>query len=242
MLNEIELFLSGVIYNKTSKTMKKFALIVAGGSGSRMKGDIPKQFIELEGRPILMQTFDVFKNFDSEIEIILVLPKNQTQYWKEICKKHDFDTDYKLAFGGKTRFHSVKNGLSLIDEEGIVFIHDGVRPLVSKQTIQNCFNATVEYGNALPVVPVTESVRFVDDVGNKSVDRAKYFLVQTPQTFKTIMIQKAYQQDYSDIFTDDASVVEKLGETIHLVEGNRENIKITYPEDLIVAKSFLVSH
>lgn len=221
--------------------MKKFALIVAGGSGSRMKEKVPKQFMELHGRPVLMHTFDVFKKYDSQIEFILVLPKNQIEYWNELCKKHNFKTKYQLAFGGETRFHSVKNGLDLIDEAGIVFIHDGVRPLVSVQTIQNCFETTLGKGNALPVVPVPESVRFVDETGNKAVDRSKYFLVQTPQTFKTEIIKSAFQQKYSDKFTDDASVLEALGETINLVEGNRENIKITYPEDLIVAKCFLVS-
>ena len=220
--------------------MKKFALIVAGGSGSRMKGSIPKQFIELEGRPVLMHTFDVFNNYDSKIEFILVLPQNQVEYWEELCKEHLFLLKHKLVFGGETRFHSVKNGLNLIEEEGIVFIHDGVRPLVSVQTIQNCFKSAVEKGNALPVVSVAESVRFVDNAGNIAVDRSKYFLVQTPQTFKTGLIKNAYQQDFSDLFTDDASVLENLGETIHLVKGNRENIKITYPEDLVVAKSFLI--
>ncbi len=221
--------------------MKKFAVIVAGGSGSRMKETIPKQFMELQGRPVLMHTFDTFNNYDSSVEFILALPKNQVGYWNKLCKKHNFKIKYKLAFGGKTRFHSVKNGLDLIDEDGIVFIHDGVRPLVSVQTIQNCFDTTLEKGNALPVIPVAESVRFVDENKNYSVDRSKHFLVQTPQTFKTGVIKNAFQQKYSDKFTDDASVLEALGKTINLVEGNRENIKITYPEDLIVAKSFLVS-
>ena len=221
--------------------MKKFALFVAGGKGSRMNETVPKQFMELQGRPVLMHTFDVFEKYDSQIEFILVLPEKQVEYWNELCKKHNFKTKCKLAFGGKTRFHSVKNGLDLIDEDGIVFIHDGVRPLVSVQTIQNCFDITLEKGNALPVVPVAESVRFVDDDKNYSVDRAKYFLVQTPQTFKVGLVKNAFQQNYSDMFTDDASVLEAYGERIYLVEGNHENIKITYPEDLIVAKSFLVS-
>ncbi len=218
--------------------MKKFALIVAGGKGSRMNETIPKQFMELNGRPVLMHTFDAFINYDSSIEFILALPKNHVEYWNELCEKHNFKIKYKLAFGGETRFHSVKNGLNLIDEDGIVFIHDGVRPLVSVQTIQNCFETTLEKGNALPVVPVSESIRFVDETGNKAVDRSKHFLVQTPQTFKTEIIKSAFQQNYSDKFTDDASVLEAFGKTIYLVEGNRENIKITYPEDLIVAKSF----
>jgi len=221
--------------------MKKFALIVAGGNGSRMKDSIPKQFIELQDRPILMRTLDVFYNYDSQIEFILVLPKSQVEYWNELCKKYNFGIKYKLAFGGETRFHSVKNGLDLIDVEGVVFIHDGVRPLVSVQTLHNCFTTATEKGNALPVISVSESIRFVNDKGNSSVDRAKYFLVQTPQTFKVNLIQKAFNQNYSDKFTDDASVLESFGEAINLVEGNRENIKITYPEDLIVAKCFLKS-
>ncbi len=219
--------------------MKKFALIVAGGSGSRMKGSVPKQFIELLGRPVVMHTFDCFKKYDPQIEFILVLPKIQIDFWKELCKKHTFQFDYKLVVGGKTRSHSVKNGLDLIEEDGIVFIHDGVRPLLSIQTILNCFNTALVHGNALPVVPVAESVRFADDVGNKPVDRSKHFLVQTPQTFQTGLIKKAYQQNFSASFTDDASVLESLGETIYLVEGNRENIKITFPEDLIFAEVLL---
>ena len=221
--------------------MKKFALIVAGGSGTRMKGAIPKQFLELQNRPVLMHTFKAFYNYDREIKFILVLPENQMEYWKNLCGKHQLQFNHKLVVGGETRFHSVKNGLDSINENGVVFIQDGVRPLVSAQTIQNCYTTAVEKGNALPVIPVSESLRFADNAGNKAIDRSKYFLVQTPQTFQTSIIQKAYQQNYSDSFTDDASVLEKLGETIHLVDGNRENIKITYPEDLIIAKSFLIS-
>ncbi|MCF6356848.1 MAG: 2-C-methyl-D-erythritol 4-phosphate cytidylyltransferase [Draconibacterium sp.] len=222
--------------------MKKFAVIVAGGSGSRMNETVPKQFMELQGRPVLMHTFNAFSKYDSAIKFILVLPENQIEYWSELCKKHNFTTSHKITIGGKTRFHSVKSGLDLIDEDGIVFIHDGVRPLVSVQTLQNCFETAVERGNALPVIPVAESIRFVNDTGNKSVDRAKYVIVQTPQTFKVGIIKDAFQQKYSDKFTDDASVLESFGKTINLVEGNRENIKITWSEDLIVAKSFLISH
>lgn len=219
--------------------MKKFALIVAGGSGSRMNNAVPKQFIEINDRPVLMHTFDAFISFDSKLEFILVLPKDQVGFWNKLCQKHQFKTAYKIAFGGKTRFQSVKNGLDLISDEGIVFIHDGVRPLVSAQTLRNCLNSAVEKGNVLPVIPVTESVRYVDEKGNRPVDRSKYFLIQTPQTFQTKLIKEAYLKATSDLFTDDASVLESVGETIHLVEGNRENIKITYPEDLVYAKSFL---
>jgi 2-C-methyl-D-erythritol 4-phosphate cytidylyltransferase len=219
--------------------MKKFALIVAGGSGSRMNNNIPKQFIEINNRPVLMHTFDAFFNFDPNLEFILVLPQNQITLWNSLCDMHQFNMDCKIAFGGETRFHSVKNGLDFINEEGIVFIHDGVRPLVSLQTLKNCYETAIEKGNALPVIPVSESVREIDGLKNKAVNRSKYFLVQTPQTFQTRLIQKAYQQATSNIFTDDATVLECTGETIHLVEGNRENIKITYPEDLVLADIFL---
>ena len=219
--------------------MKKFAVIVAGGNGSRMGETIPKQFIELNGRPVLMHTFDAFTKYDKQIEFILVLPENQVNYWNELCKKHRFEQKYKLAFGGETRFHSVKNGLGLIDSDGIVFIHDGVRPLVSVQTLENCFNTTLKKGNALPVIPANESVRVVENGTNRAVNRSEYFLVQTPQTFQTGLIKKAFKQPFSKLFTDDASVLEKFGEAINLVEGNRENIKITYSEDIIISELFL---
>lgn len=221
--------------------MKKFALIVAGGNGSRMGEKIPKQFIELNGRPVLMHTFDAFLKYDAQIEFILVLPAAEIDYWNKLCEKHRFGQKYQLVTGGKTRFHSVKNGLGLIHDDGVVFIHDGVRPLVSKQTFENCFTTAVEKGNALPVLPVNESVRVVDSTGNRAVNRSAFVLVQTPQTFQTSLIKKAYQQPFTELFTDDASVLEKMGETVFLVEGNRENIKITYPADIVIAESFLVS-
>ena len=219
--------------------MKKFALIVAGGSGSRMNNAVPKQFIEINDRPVLMHTFDAFLKFDPKLEFILVLPKDLVTVWNALCQKHQFKTEYKIAFGGETRFQSVKNGLDLISDDGIVFIHDGVRPLVSAKTLKNCFEKATEKGNALPVVPVTESVRFADGSKNHPVDRSKYFLVQTPQTFQTRLIKNAYGLAKTDVFTDDASVLESMGETIYMVEGNRENIKITYPEDLVFAEILL---
>ena len=219
--------------------MKKFALIVAGGSGSRMNSTVPKQFMEINSRPVLMHTFDLFINFDPELEFILVLPKEQVKVWKVLCQKHGFNKEHKIASGGETRFRSVQNGLDLISGDGIVFIHDGVRPLVSAKTIENCFESAVKKGNALPVIHVSESVRKVDGNDNRAVDRSKYFLVQTPQTFQVQLIKKAYHDATSDSFTDDATVLEGIGETIHLVEGNRENIKITFPEDLLVAGLFL---
>jgi len=217
--------------------MKKFALIVAGGSGKRMDNEIPKQFIEISGKPILMQTLIAFLNSDPDFNFIVVLPENQIQNWKLLCQKYSFDTKHSVVAGGPTRFHSVKNGLKKINGEGVVFIHDGVRPLVSAETIGNCYKTAVEKGNALPVIAPAESIRRIVNGTNKAVDRANYFLVQTPQTFKVSLIKKAFNQDYSPKFTDDASVLENTGQKIHLVEGNRSNIKITYPVDLLIASS-----
>lgn len=218
--------------------MKKFALIVAGGSGTRMNSDIPKQFLEIAGLPVIMHTINAFVKFDTEIEFILVLPESQLSNWRLLCEKHHFDIKHKTALGGTTRFYSVKNGLELIDEEAIVFIHDAVRPLVSVATIQNCINCATTNGNALPVIQVTDSVRIADGGNNHPADRSKIYLVQTPQTFQTSLIKKAYKIAQGDNFTDDASVLESVGSTINLVEGNRENIKITTPADLIVAEVF----
>lgn len=221
--------------------LKKFALIVAGGSGNRMQSSVPKQFLEIKGKPVLMYTFEAFLRFDPDIEFILVLPEPQFEYWKNLCRQHAFKTSYKLACGGNNRFQSVKNGLDLITDDGIVFIHDGVRPLVSEKTIENCFLETKHSGNALPVVPTSESIRYADENGNEAVDRNKFFLVQTPQTFKTTTIKKAYASAPHENFTDDASILEHAGHQIHLVDGNRENIKITWPQDLIIAETFLFS-
>lgn len=204
-----------------------------------MQGPVPKQFIELEGKPVLMHSFEAFARYDPGFEFILVLPRDQVGLWEELKEKHGFGFDYKLAHGGENRFRSVKNGLAKISSSGIVFIHDGVRPLVSVQTLQNCYDTALEKGNALPVIPVTESVRYAEGSKNRAADRSKYFLVQTPQTFKTDLIIDAYNRADREDFTDDASVLEHFGEHINLVEGNRANIKITYPEDLIVATAFL---
>ncbi|RIH64593.1 2-C-methyl-D-erythritol 4-phosphate cytidylyltransferase [Mariniphaga sediminis] len=219
--------------------MKKFALIVAGGRGNRMQSAIPKQFIELRDRPLLMHTFEAFLKNDPSFHFILVLPENEMGTWEKLCKTHSFNVKHIVVKGGETRFHSVKNGLAEINEEGIIFIHDGVRPLVSVRTIENCYQTALQKGNALPVMAPSESVREVSGEQNRAVDRTHYFLVQTPQTFRSKLIKTAYTQNYSEKFTDDASVLESTGEKIHLVEGNRENIKITFPEDLIFAKALL---
>jgi 2-C-methyl-D-erythritol 4-phosphate cytidylyltransferase len=219
--------------------MKKFAIIVAGGSGSRMGTEIPKQFLEISGKPILMHTLQAFRNYDPEMDIVLVLPEVQQELWAELCIKHSFSMSYRITSGGETRFHSVRNGLKLIEGSGIVFIHDGVRPLVNFETLDKCFETAVKHGNAIPVLPVSESLRKMEGNQNISVDRSLFFSVQTPQTFQTEQIMEAFRQNYDPEFTDDASVAEKAGFKICMVEGNRENIKITTSTDLIVAEAFL---
>ncbi len=221
--------------------MEKVAVIVAGGSGKRMGKQMPKQFIELAGKPLLMHTINLFYEFDNTTEIIVVLPEPQIDMWKNLCEKHAFLTRHSICQGGETRFHSVKNGLSEVKGNKIVFIHDGVRPLVSQSTLEDCFKVAAKKGNAIPAMPATESIRKVEGSKNMAVERSKYFLVQTPQTFHLEEIKKAYNQEYSLKFTDDASVFEANNNTIYLVEGNRENIKITFPQDLQFAELIFLS-
>jgi 2-C-methyl-D-erythritol 4-phosphate cytidylyltransferase len=219
--------------------MKKFVVIVAGGSGNRMGTEIPKQFLELCGKPVLMHTLQVFHDFDPDSRLILVLPTAQQEFWSGLCLKHQFSLFHEVVSGGATRFDSVKNGLSLIDELGIVFIHDGVRPLVSNETLRRCLETAEKSGNAIPVLPVNESLRKLDGGQNISVDRSQFFSVQTPQTFRSQQILDAFKQEFDPAFTDDASVAEKAGFSINMVEGNRENIKLTTPSDLIIAEALL---
>jgi len=219
--------------------MERYAVIVAGGSGKRMGSDIPKQFIEIKGRPVLMHTIEVFKRFDKNIRIVLALPQAQIEYWKDLCEKLRFNTPHKVVAGGQTRYHSVKNGLSVIEGEGVIGVHDGVRPFVSQETLSNTYLTAEKSGNAVPVIEAFESVRQKTDDGNKAVDRNTIKLVQTPQVFRSEQMFKAYEIPYREEFTDDASVVEYAGFRINLVEGNRENIKITTPFDLKLAEVLL---
>lgn len=223
--------------------MKKFVIIVAGGKGLRMGNSLPKQFIPIGGKPLLMHTIETFYQYDENIHIILVLPIAQQEYWQALCKEYGFQRPYLLANGGDTRFHSVLNGLSLIpkeEKEAIVGVHDGVRPFASVETIERCYNTAEKSGTAVPVTEVVETIRFVSSASQShTVNRNEYKLVQTPQVFKLQLLRQAYQQLYTEQFTDDASVVEAMGETIHLVSGNRENIKITTPFDLTIAETLL---
>lgn len=228
-------------FAENNQAMKKFAVIVAGGSGTRMGSKIPKQFLELSGKPVLMRTLEVFHAFDPECKLILGLPERQITYWIDLCKKHSFLIEHQIVSGGETRFHSVKKGLAEVDDEGLVFVHDGVRPLVSLQTLERCYDSALTNGNAIPVLSVNESLRKKEGNHTVSVDRSLFFSVQTPQTFQSVQILSAYHQGYDPAFTDDASVAEKAGFSIFMVDGNRENIKITTPEDLIAAEAFLKS-
>ncbi len=212
--------------------MEKIAIIVAGGKGERMNSVTPKQFIEIEGKPILMHTLEAFHSYESSIKILLVLPVNQFETWNDLCKKHAFNIIHQLVAGGETRFHSVQNGLKLILDNALIAVHDGVRPLVNVHTIAQCFEAAETYGAAIPVIDLVDSIRQINEKSSFSVDRNAYKLVQTPQIFDSSLLKKAYKQTYSPSFTDDASVVESLGSIVHLVEGNRENIKITTAFDL----------
>ena len=215
--------------------MDNYVLIVAGGKGLRMGGDIPKQFLPIGGKPILMRTIEAFRSVLDDVKIVLVLPADQHDYWQELCRKHDFRSPELIANGGATRFHSVSNGLNLLpdDKDAVVGVHDGVRPFVSAETIRRCFSAAAEGKAVVPVVPVVETVRqILPDGTSVTRPRDEYRLVQTPQTFPLALLKEAYRQPFSEAFTDDASVVEALGKEITMVEGNRENIKITTPSDL----------
>lgn len=220
--------------------MNKYVIIVAGGKGLRMGGELPKQFIPVEGRPVLMHTLDAFHSCDSSIEIILVLPHDHQPYWQELCREYQFAVPHRIADGGATRFHSVQNGLALVDApEALVAVHDGVRPFVAHEVINRCYQDAEQYGAVVPVIPVVETVRQLLPEGSKTVSRDGYRLVQTPQTFRASLLRRAYEQPYRETFTDDASVVEALDNVVHLVEGNRENIKLTTPFDLVVARALL---
>ena len=242
---------------------KDYAIIVAGGKGLRMGGDIPKQFLPIGGMPILMRTLLQFKAYDPDLQLIMVLPTEQHDYWHSLCYEYNFPLPssgetgrgYHLADGGATRFHSVLNGLSLIpdDAEGLVSVHDGVRPFATVEVIRRCYEAARIHQAVIPVMPVVESLRHIDKnfkpqtsnfklQTSHAVPRDEYRLVQTPQVFDIQLLKRAYRQPYTETFTDDASVVEALGQEVTLVEGCRENIKITTPFDLTVAQCLIEAH
>lgn len=216
-----------------------YIIIVAGGKGLRMGAELPKQFLPVGGRPVLMRTIERFRKYSADLNIILVLPHSQQEFWRSLCREYAFNIEHTVVDGGATRFLSSKNGLAAVpdDAQGVVGIHDGVRPFVSVEVIDRCFETARRYGAALPVMPVTDTLRYVGDVGaGHNVRRSDYRSVQTPQTFSIPLIKKAFDVPDSDAFTDDASVAEAAGMAVTMVEGNRENIKLTTPYDLKVAE------
>lgn len=219
--------------------MKKYAIIVAGGSGSRMKSVVPKQFMLLKGKPVLYYTIDAFLKAYDDCKIILVLPEDHVAAGQEIIDAFFDYNRIQIAIGGRTRFHSVQNGLQLIDEDGIVFVHDAVRCMVSKDLIQRCYEAVLHYGSAVPVIASKDSVRILTNEGNEALDRTYVKLVQTPQTFYSKILLPAFNIDYKDKFTDEATVVEAFGLKVHLVEGEENNFKITLPVDLELAEKLM---
>ncbi|MFH1159686.1 MAG: 2-C-methyl-D-erythritol 4-phosphate cytidylyltransferase [bacterium] len=219
----------------------KAVIIVAGGTGTRMNPLVPKQFIVLAGKPMLLHTIEAFLGFDKGIRIIVAIPDSLFREWHHLIGQYSFQVPHTLVPGGSTRFHSVKNGLDALEQEELVAVHDGVRPLASVELIGRAFSEAEIHGTAIPVIPLSESIRFVEGPTNHPVDRTAYRIVQTPQVFRTSLLKQAYLQDFRETFTDDATVVESTGQPIHLIDGDPANIKITRPADLILATSLLKS-
>ncbi|MBL7950294.1 MAG: 2-C-methyl-D-erythritol 4-phosphate cytidylyltransferase [Flavobacteriales bacterium] len=219
--------------------MQRSTIIVAGGSGKRMGGPIPKQFMLVKGKPLLCWTIEAFHAFDPAMPIIVVLPEAQVSIWKALCIGHGFLIEHQVVVGGEERFHSTRNGLAAVKGDGLVAVHDGVRPLVSKELIARCFAAAEEHGAAIPVMPITSSVRQVDGDSSKAIDRSMLRAVQTPQCFRVELLRKAFEAPYDAAFTDEATLVERHGNAIHLVPGEENNVKVTTPIDLRIAEILL---
>jgi 2-C-methyl-D-erythritol 4-phosphate cytidylyltransferase len=220
--------------------MKYYAIIVAGGSGTRMQSAVPKQFLLLNGIPVLMHTINAFYASNTQPEIIIVLHPDSHDYWKSLCDEHDFTVPHQLVSGGETRFHSVRNGFnSIADDDAVIAIHDAVRPLIKKEIIDESFDCAEKYGNAIVAIKSRDSVRQIRDNRSASLNRDEIYLIQTPQTFQSAQLKAAYLQPYQESFTDDASVVEQTGVNINLIQGSYQNIKITYPEDIAIAEFLL---
>lgn len=221
--------------------MNEYALIVAGGKGTRIKSSLPKQFIEINGKPILLHTLEAFYRYSEKVSIVLVLPEDDFALWEKICKKFNFNKPLLLQKGGETRFQSVRNGLDQMTGEGLVAIHDGVRPLVSEDIIGASFRLAAIHQCAVAAVRLKESIRMTDQDNTKAVDRSRFRMIQTPQTFNLQLIKKAYLIKEDPSLTDDASVAERAGHLISLFEGSYENIKVTTAEDLVIAEALLTN-
>ena len=221
--------------------MKKIAVIVAGGAGTRMNTTLPKQFLLLNGKPVLYYTIDTFLKSFADLSIILVLPEEHIAAGQEIIDAFFDYTRIQITEGGRTRFHSVQNGLALITEESMVFVHDGVRCLVSTDLIKRCYEAAIDFGSAIPVVDCKDSVRLIKGDDNEAIERTRIKMVQTPQTFHSKILLPAYKIDYKDKFTDEATVVEAFGLKVNLIEGEEGNVKITNPMDIIITEQVLLA-
>ena len=219
--------------------MERSAIIVAGGSGKRMGAAVPKQFLLLGGKPLLCRTIEAFHRFDPAMKLVVVLPEEQIAAWEALCAEHGFHAPHATVPGGKERFHSVREGLKLVQQDGAVAVHDGARPLVGGELIARCFTAAEHHGAAIPVVPVSSSVRMVKDGASRAVDRSELRIVQTPQCFRVPLLRKAFEMPYDAAFTDEATLVERTGAAVHLVQGEERNIKVTTPLDLRVAEALL---
>ncbi len=221
--------------------MEKFAVIVAGGKGLRMGSALPKQFLPLAGHPVLYHTIKAFKDAYADMQIVLVLPEDQLSYAQMVLQSFPERIDLTIVAGGETRYHSVQNGLKAVGDDAIVFVHDGVRPLVTTQLIQRCYEQAIEKGSAIPATVVADSMRLTDGEDSEPVNRDQLRIIQTPQTFRADVLLPAFAQDYNPAFTDEATVVEANGTNIYLVEGERSNIKVTTPEDMLIAEALLAA-
>jgi 2-C-methyl-D-erythritol 4-phosphate cytidylyltransferase len=219
--------------------MEKFAVIVAGGKGVRMGSAVPKQFLPLMGHTVLYHAIKAFADAYDDMQLVLVLPEDQLSYAQMVLQSFPDRIDITIVVGGETRYHSVQNGLKMVSENSIVFVHDGVRPLVTPALIRQCYEQAMEKGSAIPAIPVTDSMRILEDDDSRPVDREMLRIIQTPQTFRADVLLPAFQQEYVPAFTDEATVVEANGGTVFLTMGERGNIKVTTPEDMIIAEALL---
>ena len=219
--------------------MDKYAVIVAGGKGLRMGNAVPKQFLPLAGKPILYYTIKAFADAYEDMKIVLVLPQDQLSYAQMVLQAFPDRIDLEIVTGGETRFHSVQNGLKAVSKDAVVFVHDGVRPMVSPELVRACYEQAVEKGSAIPAVAVSDSMRMVDGETSRAVNREQMRSIQTPQTFRADILLPAFEQEYNDGFTDEATVVEAFGKPVYLITGEKSNIKLTTPEDMMVAEAML---
>jgi 2-C-methyl-D-erythritol 4-phosphate cytidylyltransferase len=219
--------------------MEKYVLIIAGGLGKRMNSSIPKQFIPIAGKPVLMHTIAKFKDYDPKINILVIIPRVHIRLWKDLCQEFGFAIEHQIISGGKERFYSVKNGLKQVPKDSLVLIHDGVRPLVSNETIERVVNTSIEKGNAIPFMDITQSVRKLSKGKSRAINRKDFKVIQTPQGFHSDFIKDAYSKRYRKSFTDDASVLEASGYEINLVKGNNKNMKITSSIDIHIVECLM---